>query len=316
MHVPSTWVYVSPLATRPKDSSNTQSVPLDSLLPPGEGLLVTKACISLPLLGIYLSAFLSANQVRKSWHKRIWNSRRVLWNLCWVKVCGERVEASCLEGFSEPCSGEGLLFLVLPNEGWGAGGGLTPCRAGETLLRGGGEFLTLGNCGRSPFSLNCWLLICLYCIWPPTLLARRTTLLKTGSRAVCEPEQELSPLPEPVLAASGKFWGSSIPLPQELSTAFSLQSPEGPTWKEAGSAEKHWPPLQWLPSPLPTSQGPREEAPEWTRDFKQWKGWHEREPHGKKQQTQNQPQLMFTWYSLCARHCAISPYPLNNSWCR
>ena len=60
----------------------------------------------------------------------------------WVKLCGERVEASCLEGFSDPWSGEGLLFLVLPHEGWDAGGGLTPCRTGETLLRGGGEFLT------------------------------------------------------------------------------------------------------------------------------------------------------------------------------
>ena len=40
--------------------------PRDSLLLPGENLLVTKACVSLPLLGTYLSAFLSANQVRRA----------------------------------------------------------------------------------------------------------------------------------------------------------------------------------------------------------------------------------------------------------
>ena len=142
MHVPCAWVYVAPLATCLKDSSNTQSVPLDSLLLPGEDLLVTKACVFLPLLGTYLSAFLSANQVRRADIKE-YEILDESFEICAGLRCVEKgLRPLAWKASQIPGLEKASFFLVLPHEGWGAGGGLTPCRAGETLLRGGGEFLT------------------------------------------------------------------------------------------------------------------------------------------------------------------------------
>ena len=65
MPLPCTWLYTSPLATGPKDSSNIQSLRPDHLLPPGRHLLVTKVLVSLPPLVTHLSGFSSANPVQR-----------------------------------------------------------------------------------------------------------------------------------------------------------------------------------------------------------------------------------------------------------
>ena len=118
--------YVSPLATRPKDSSNTQSVPLDSLLLAGEGLLDNKACVSLPLLGTYLSAFLSANRVRRADIKE-YEILEESFEICTGLRCVEKgLRPLAWKASQSPGVEKAFFFWCWPMKAGGRGVGLPP----------------------------------------------------------------------------------------------------------------------------------------------------------------------------------------------
>lgn len=157
MPLPCTWLYTSPLATGPKDSSNIQSLRPDHLLPPGRHLLVTKVLVSLPPLVTHLSGFSSANPVQRGKMEE-----RGIWEEPFETSLGydmwRRVQAYWLVKLLSNLIWGSILFLfffffpVLSRKAWGENSP-SVSQDGSSWWHGM-VFLELGDCDQKPLSLD------------------------------------------------------------------------------------------------------------------------------------------------------------------